>query len=219
MILTLHPTLSDHWLRCFPWSAVLGSPVLQLFPMFWVVHAVVTHGDSTKTAFYLCAVTLFSLEWGASPGLCCIIPTLRSFTVIKKHPSAPQSSLQKASWILIRVSCGVSLNLPMLPGNLTMLAGHITAGGVGSKPHTNFPLLLSQKLGTSLLTETHFGPELEKISHSPTHETEASFLTSPISSSSLPLPSHRRGRWNAVFALVSSTAQLLRWACQAGYCS
>lgn len=88
-----------------------------------------------KTDFYLCSVTLFILRYDAGSSPWCVTPTLRSLTLVKKC-HLPQSSLQKASLPPIRVSQGASW--PHC-SNLTMLAAHITAGGVGSKPHTNFP--------------------------------------------------------------------------------
>jgi len=41
---------------------------------------------------------------------------------------------------------------------------------------------------SQVLTETHFGPELEKIRHSPTHEIEGSFSLLPSPPRSLPFP-------------------------------
>ena len=51
--------------------------------------------DDYRTDFYLCAVILFILQWGAGSGLCCVTPTLRSLTLVK-NCHLPQSSLQKA---------------------------------------------------------------------------------------------------------------------------
>lgn len=98
-----------------------------------------------RTDFCLCSATLFILQQGADSSLCCVTPTLTSLTLVKKC-CLPQSSLQKASLTPIRVSQGA-----FRPhcSNLTTLAAHITAGGIGSKPHTNFPLLLLWKPGAS----------------------------------------------------------------------
>lgn len=41
---------------------------------------------------------------------------------------------------------------------------------------------------SQVLTETHFGPELEKIPHSPTHEIEGSFSLLPSPPLSHPFP-------------------------------
>lgn len=69
---------------------------------------------------------------------------------------------------------------------------------------------------SQMRTDTHFGPELEKIPCSPTYRIKHSGFSYLVSLP--PLSSGRKGWWSAALALVP-TAQLLRWACQAGYCS
>lgn len=168
----------------FPWSAVLEFSVLQLFHVFRLcIH---WRWPAELKAVACVYMTLFSLEWGASPGLCCIIPTLRSLQIIKS--TICLSPLAESLLILIRVSQGVSW--PRC-SNLTMLAGHISRRGLSDLTPI-FPPPLSRNLELlPSVDETHFGPELEKIPHSQHMKLK------PLSHFSHlfplpPLPSHRR---------------------------
>lgn len=122
------------WPRCFQMKGGTRCPIPQLLSIFWGVAVQWwPMGLLEQTTICVLRPSLFwkkelALVPAVSHQLSDHLPLLKNAICL--------SSLQRASPTPLRVSQEASW--PHC-SNLTILAAHITAGGVGSKPHTNFP--------------------------------------------------------------------------------